>query len=89
MISDYFKTPEFEKLKSYHPSVTFKIDLEKDLLNVKGSPIHLEKTVMNLLSNAAEAISGSHGKVTIVTENRYLDKPIPGTMRFRRGIMWF
>ena len=29
VISDYFKTPEFEKLKAYHPYVTFRIDLEE------------------------------------------------------------
>jgi two-component system, cell cycle sensor histidine kinase and response regulator CckA len=77
VVSGYFRTPEFEKLKDYHPNVTFRTDFEKDLLNIKGSPIHLGKTVMNLASNAAEAISGE-GEVLIRTENRYLDKPIRG-----------
>ena len=84
VISDYFKTPEFEKLKTYHPQVTFKTDLDKDLMNIKGSPVHLGKTIMNLLSNAAEAIS-DHGEVTILTENRYLDKPIAGYDDIREG----
>ena len=57
VISDYFKTPEFEKLKAYHPQVSFRTDLDQDLMNIKGSPIHLSKTIMNLLSNAAEAIT--------------------------------
>ena len=84
VISDYFKTPEFEKLKAYHPAVTFKTDLDKDLMNVKGSPVHLGKTIMNLLSNAAEAIS-DHGEVTLLTENRYLDKPIAGYDHIEEG----
>ena len=84
VISDYFKTPEFEKLKAYHPQVTFKTDLDKDLMNIKGSPVHLSKTIMNLLSNAAEAIS-DHGEVTLLTENRYLDKPITGYDDIREG----
>ena len=42
---------------------------------------------MNLMSNAAEAISG-RGEVTVRTENRYLDQPIRGTIRYGRGIMW-
>ncbi|HYA13265.1 MAG TPA: PAS domain S-box protein [Syntrophales bacterium] len=77
IVSGYFKAPEFDKLKEYHPHVTFKTDLEEDLLNIKGSPIHLGKTLMNLVSNAAEAIS-ERGEITIRTENCYLDKPIQG-----------
>ena len=84
VIPDHFKTPEFEKLKAYHPNVTFRMDLDKDLLNIKGSPIHLGKTLMNLLSNAAESISDG-GDVTIRTENRYLDKPIRGYDDMREG----
>ena len=84
VISDYFKTPEFERLKAYHPRVTFRTDLDKDLMNIKGSPIHLTKTIMNLLSNAAEAIS-DRGEVTLVTENRYLDKPITGYDHIQEG----
>jgi CheY-like chemotaxis protein len=57
--------------------VNFKNDLEEALPNIKGSPVHLGKTIMNLLSNASEAISG-RGEVIIRTENRYLDKPIRG-----------
>ena len=55
IISSYFKSPVFERLKEYHPYVTFNTNLEGDLLNIKGSPLHLEKTLMNLVSNAAEA----------------------------------
>jgi PAS domain S-box-containing protein len=77
IIFAYLKSPEFETLKSYHPGVKIWTDLEEGLLNTKGSPIHLEKTLMNLVSNAAESISGL-GEVTIRTENRYLDQPIRG-----------
>jgi PAS domain S-box-containing protein len=84
VISDYFKTPEFEKLKAYHPRVTFRTNLDKDLMNIKGSSIHLSKTIMNLLSNAAEAIS-DRGEVTILTENRYFDKPFAGYDHIQEG----
>jgi PAS domain S-box-containing protein len=84
LISDHLKTPEFEKLKAYHPQVAFRTDLDKDLMNIKGSPVHLSKTIMNLLSNAAEAIS-DRGEVTILTENRYLDQPITGYEDIREG----
>ena len=84
LISDHLKTPEFEKLKAYHPQVTLRAELDKDLMNIKGSPVHLSKTIMNLLSNAVEAIS-DHGEVTLLTENRYLDKPITGYDEIREG----
>jgi len=84
VVSDYFKTLEFEKLKTHHRNVTFKIDLEKDLMNIKGSPVHLSKTIMNLVSNALEATS-EKGEVTIQTENRYLDEPIRGYDEMQEG----
>ncbi len=84
VISDYLRSPEFEDLKSHHPLVTFKTDLEKDLLNIHGSPVHLEKTVMNLISNAVEAIS-EEGEVTLRSENRYLDRPIRGYDDMQEG----
>jgi PAS domain S-box-containing protein len=77
IVSGFLKTLTFEKIQDYHPRVTFRAEFDKNLLNIKGSPIHLEKTVMNLISNAAEAIS-SMGKVIIRTESRYLDKPVHG-----------
>ena len=76
-ITDYFQTPEFERLKGFHPQVSFTADLAPGLLRIKGSPVHVEKTIMNLLSNAAEAIAGGGG-VAIRTENRHLDKPLTG-----------
>jgi CheY-like chemotaxis protein len=77
VVFNYLKTPEFEKLKSEHPSVKIWTDLEDRLLNIKGSPVHLGKTIMNLVLNALEAISGQ-GEVTIRTENCYLDQPVQG-----------
>jgi PAS domain S-box-containing protein len=84
VITDYFETPEFEMLKDYHPGVTFRTDLAEDLLYIKGSPVHLGKTIMNLTSNAAEAIAG-RGEVIIGTTNRFLDQPVPGYADIREG----
>jgi CheY-like chemotaxis protein len=42
-----------------------------------GSTVHLSKTVMNLVSNAAEAMPAG-GRISIETENRYIDAPIRG-----------
>ncbi|NPU84349.1 MAG: PAS domain S-box protein [Syntrophaceae bacterium] len=82
--ADAFKTPEFELVKTHHPDVLFQSHMEKDLFNIKGSPVHLSKSIMNLLSNAAESIHGK-GVVTITTENRYVDVAIPGYENTREG----
>jgi len=77
LIDDYLHSPEFNKLKQFHPMVTVKINLAHDLLNISGSHVHIGKVVMNLVSNASEAIKGS-GDVTISTVNRYVDIPLRG-----------
>jgi PAS domain S-box-containing protein len=75
IIAEYLNSPEFEKLKSYHPAVALKINLNPGLFKILGSPVHLSKTVMNLVSNAAEAMPEG-GKVKISTYNTYVDKAI-------------
>ena len=77
VIVTYLKSPEFNKLQSFHPRISIKTDLSEDLLNIRGSAIHMSKTIMNLVSNAAEAMPEG-GRLTIRTENRYLDTPISG-----------
>ena len=77
LIGDYLNSPEHNKLKQFHPTVTVKTKLDSELLNISGSHVHIRKVVMNLVSNATEAIKGS-GIVTISTANRYVDKPLDG-----------
>ena len=71
------KSPEHEKSISFHPGVQVRANLEADVLNILGSPTHLSKTVMNLVSNAAEAMPEG-GEISISTENCYIDRPIRG-----------
>jgi len=72
IIEAYRKSPEYHRLLSFHPHVDIEFQLAKNLLNIKGSPVHLSKMLMNLASNAFEAIH-TKGMVTIATENRYID----------------
>ena len=76
-VNDYFASPEFEKMKSYHPDVTLEIELEGQLANIFGSPVQVSKTLMNLVSNAAEAIENA-GIIKVHTENRRFDKATKG-----------
>ncbi len=84
IVAEHLKSPEFEKIKNFHPGLEIETALEADLLNISGSPVHLSKTVMNLVSNAAEAMPDG-GKIVISTKNRYLDQPIAGYDEIEEG----
>jgi two-component system cell cycle sensor histidine kinase/response regulator CckA len=73
VISEYLLSLEHAKIKEQHPEVLFKLDLEDDLLNMQGSAVHLSKTIMNLVRNAAESMPDG-GDVLIKTRNHYNDK---------------
>ncbi len=71
IITEYLRSPEHEKLRLYHPHVEVDITLEPNLLPILGSPVHLSKTIMNLVSNAAEAMNNG-GTILIATQNRFI-----------------
>ena len=84
IITDYMKSPECQKLIHHHALVQIETVLGEALPNILGSPVHLAKCVMNLVSNAAEAMPEG-GKVVISTTTQYIDKPIPGYDDIKRG----
>lgn len=77
IIIDHLQSPEFINLQKNFPGVKVETRLATDLQLLSGSPVHLEKAVMNLLVNSFEAIVGE-GTVLLITENRYVDAPIKG-----------
>ena len=77
LAGEYLNSPEFKKLEHFHSAVTIKTNLDSGLFNIGGSHVHIRKVVMNLVSNALEAIEGG-GNVTISTMNRYVDRPLRG-----------
>lgn len=84
IVSEYLKSPEHGKLKSDHPDVEVQTRLEADLMNMSGSFVHLTKTVMNLVSNAAEAMAVG-GKIFLSTENIYVTGPLSGCDNVKPG----
>ncbi len=84
IISNYLISPEFEKLKAHHPLVDYETDFDSELMNISGSFVHLFKTIMNLVSNAAEAMSDG-GLLTISTKNQYIDQPVRGYDEVQKG----
>ncbi|MFT3712457.1 MAG: ATP-binding protein [Archangium sp.] len=52
-------------------------ELDAKLPAVKGDPAQLQQVVMNLITNASEAIGDREGQVTLKTEHLTLEKPPP------------
>ncbi len=84
VIHDYLHSPEFFNLRATHSGVRFETHLEPGLMNLSGSPVHLSKTLMNLVINAAEAIDTT-GTVTITTENKYIEAASSGYDNLTEG----
>ncbi len=77
IIKEYIHSVEHKKLETINPNIIFKFELDSNLLNTECSSSHIKKSLLNLVTNATEAIHDS-GTVIISTTNRYLDKPLKG-----------
>lgn len=73
LITEYFASPEFQKIESEHPKITVTQELHPTLLSIICSPIHIKKSLMNLILNATEACQ-EKGSIHVSTENRSLNK---------------
>ena len=73
----YLASPEHERLLRHHPGIRIETNLAPGLHQCMGSSVHLSKTVMNLVSNAAESMPEG-GRIAVATENRYIDRPLKG-----------
>ncbi|UCF91807.1 MAG: PAS domain S-box protein [Desulfobacterales bacterium] len=84
IIADYLESHEFGRLITHHPHVEVEKKIDDRLLNIKGSAALLSKTLMNLVANAAEAMPDG-GRISIATQNRYIDRPIGGYDQIQEG----
>jgi len=76
LIQRYMAAAEFEKIEQTYPDVEVEVTLEPELLNMRGSYIHIEKAVMNLMRNAVEETACKKGGwVRISTANLYAENP--------------
>jgi PAS domain S-box-containing protein len=76
-VSDYLKSPEHENLMVNHPQVVLETALCADPPFLAGSPVHLSKTLMNLIANACEAMAGG-GTLRLETAARCIEDPFTG-----------
>jgi len=77
IIRDYLDSIEFQRLQARYTEAAIHTDLQKSLMNVKGSAVHLSKIIMNIIHNGLEAMPAG-GNVSLVTSNIFLDSPLEG-----------
>ena len=77
LVNAFLASMEYRQLQRDFPGIDFEIVLEPDLPNLKCSAIHISKSIVNLVTNAAEACS-ENGVVSIRTLSRRVFDPIRG-----------
>jgi len=73
LVKEYMGSPEHQKLKSLHAHIDCITNLDPHLQNILCSPVHVKKCIMNLVTNAMEAIEGT-GSIVISTRNQFVDE---------------
>ena len=84
MVKEYLTSPEFHKLSKNSPGVHVTPTYDHGELFMACSRIHVKKTIMNLVVNAAEAIGGE-GEVSIRTSLEHLDSCLIGSQSVEAG----
>ncbi len=84
LITEYLRSPEFSLLHFRHPGIKVVTECAEDLFTLLGSPVHLAKTIMNLVTNAAESMDHG-GTIRLRTDNRYVDNSLRLYERIDQG----
>jgi signal transduction histidine kinase len=69
VVREYLGSVEYQMMQASSPKVILTTDLSPDLENIEGSPVHLQKLLMNLVTNSIEA-QGNEGRIYITTDNQ-------------------
>ncbi len=84
VVRDFISSPECKKILEYHSGVKVKTELGRELKAIEGSFVHLSKTLMNLISNAAEAMPAG-GVIQVKTKNCKLEQTKIGYEHIPKG----
>lgn len=84
VIEDYLQSPDFKMVEHYHPGVVLSTSLAPDSANIMGSPVHIRKMLMNLVSNSFEACEQA-GHVTLSLSNKCVDAVLRGETDIEEG----
>ncbi len=72
LIEDYFNSPEFKNLESSYSNIIYQHRFDSIQPNILCSSIHIKKCLMNLITNAAEAIIDK-GTILVSTHDQTID----------------
>jgi CheY-like chemotaxis protein len=78
-VRHFIDSPEYDDLMARHPGIDVVMDLDANAVLIKGSSVHLTKTLMNVVFNAAEAIV-DNGTIHIRTHK---ERIAPGDLRLK------
>ncbi len=84
LIDEYLGSAECNELQAQYPNVQIQSQLAADVWNILCSSIHIQKVLMNLITNAVESIEGD-GRVVVSTRNQRVDPAETGASSIKAG----
>ncbi len=84
LIVQYLGSLEFKELQKGHPDVSINFTVQDATYFIKGSSVHLSKTIMNLITNGMEAIEGK-GDIYIQLDRLHLATQPANFVNWRAG----
>jgi signal transduction histidine kinase/ActR/RegA family two-component response regulator len=84
IVAECVAGPEVERIRTFHPRAEINVVHEDEALKIKGFPVHFSKTLINLISNAAEAMPGG-GKIEIKTSRKIVTAHNRPDMKMAEG----
>ena len=84
VIHDFLDSPECDKLLLEQDCIRVETQLDENAINILGSEVHILKSLMNIVSNAVDAMPAG-GVVSISTKSRYLDVAYNGSETIPEG----
>jgi len=84
IVREYLESPEWKSLYKQQTNLSLTLDLCNDLQSNNGSLVHIKKTLMNLVTNAIEALGGE-GSLLIKTENCTVEPPLTEELNISTG----
>ena len=85
LVKRFLKTPEYKNLANSHPEIRVTQSLHEEGVYIFCSDIHIQKSIMNLLFNAFEALEQNNGAIILSTQCRNLTETECRTLNLKEG----
>ena len=72
LVEAHLNSPEMQTRLREKASLAYRTEFEASVSTISCSPIHIQKCIMNLVTNALEAMEGN-GELTLSTSNRTIN----------------